>query len=436
MQSESEHSTYSSDYYYSSDDEHELEIPSAEDLEPKNTTDDQAEIKRTDEIKTPREVEAPKEDDAESKETDQEPHTKKMREKVETLVREKAEAHKGTMPTKKTLDTAKLREKSTEDKAFVSDKTPTKKKNVSDETENIVDALKGESSPKTKERSAKEDQKEKVPKKKERLAKDDQKEKAPEKSALLIINPQNDFYPANGDIKKGSIGGRRAKSEMKRLLQFMCRTPEIGHVIIHMGNRPRNHIGHPSFWIDDFGKHPKPYTVITLDDIENDKWQPVRHRDAAFVVKYAKRLQKYGRPDITIWPYHVIKGTRGHEIVPELKNFIDDAGLSVEYIEKAESPYTEFYSVFKAEVPLKNDPSTQLDRQLINRLKGFDRVYISGVLLSHCVNHSVRDLIANWPKRRMKDLILLRRTSSWDARFTDIEEDFLTFAHEAGITVE
>ena len=68
---------------------------------------------------------------------------------------------------------------------------------------------------------------------------------------------------------------------------------------------------------------------------------------------------------------------------------------------------TEMYSALCAEVPIKTDPATCLDKKLIARLDEADRVIVCGQSLSHAVNFTCRDLIENWSSHPSKLHIVL-----------------------------
>jgi nicotinamidase/pyrazinamidase len=263
----------------------------------------------------------------------------------------------------------------------------------------------------------------------------------PKNSVALIIDPQNDFFPALQSVyrKAGSVAVPGADADINRYINFLGKHPDVKHIVVSLDTHQHDDIGHPGFWIDDYGKHPKPFTVITAEEIENEKWSPLKSKSAPYALKYAKKLEQNTGHNITIWPYHAIKNLEGHEVVQELRDFLSDwekkKDHTVEYVEKGNNPYTQFYSLFQAGVPLKSDPSTELNLELINRLKGFDKVYIGGVALSHCVNHSVRDLVDNWPHQRKDSLVLLTDTSSPMPGFERRAEDFIRFAKNEGLTV-
>ena len=53
-----------------------------------------------------------------------------------------------------------------------------------------------------------------------------------------------------------------------------------------------------------------------------------------------------------------------------------------------------------------------MNTSLVEALERADKVVICGEALSHCVNYTVRDLVAVWPHDRRQDLVLLTDCSS------------------------
>jgi nicotinamidase/pyrazinamidase len=305
-------------------------------------------------------------------------------------------------------------------------------------------------SPKNYTNESPENSQKKSPKKSYRKSPENSPKKSPENSpnkspekkssrAVLIMDPQNDFYPAKSNVrKKGAMSVPGANKDMERLLSYL-KINEPTAMFVSQDTHQHYDIGHPSFWVDDRGEHPQPYTRITSNDIEEEKWMPLSGKLDDYIKKYGQKIKKGNRQNLTIWPYHAIDATKGHEIVDELRDYIrmweEKTGKTVTYVRKGENPYTVFYSMFKADIPLKKDRKTELNHELINKLKKYDTLVVSGQALSHCVNHSVRDLVDNWPRRRRKDIVLLKNTCSAVPGFDKESMDFIKFAEKSGITI-
>lgn len=258
--------------------------------------------------------------------------------------------------------------------------------------------------------------------------------------ALFIIDPQNDFYPAKSGLRaQGALAVPGANEDMAALLTYL-KDHEPDEIFVSLDTHQHYDIGQPSFWVDDRGRHPSPFTTITLGDLQSEKWKPLKSNLTSYVLKYAKKLKKNGKHCITVWPYHAIEDTNGHNVVTELQEYLrnweETTGKKVSYVPKGENQYTEFYSAFRAEIPLKKDSSTELNHEFINKLKRFDRVVVTGEALSHCVNYTLRDLIEHWPKTRIKDVVFLEDASSSVPGFEDHGKKLLAFAHKSGITLK
>ena len=136
---------------------------------------------------------------------------------------------------------------------------------------------------------------------------------------------------------------------------------------------------------------------------------------------------------LCIWLEHCLIGTVGHNIVPAIREAMDEwsdaTGRSVEFAMKGQNLLTEMYSAFRAEVEIS--PETSLNEKLINSIKLSDRVLICGQALSHCVNHTARDLIDNFPGEEHK-VEILGDCASPVPSFEEMGETFLQYIGEKG----
>jgi nicotinamidase-related amidase len=75
---------------------------------------------------------------------------------------------------------------------------------------------------------------------------------------------------------------------------------------------------------------------------------------------------------------------------------------------------------------------SSLNQSLVDSLKFADKVVVCGEAISHCVNYTVRDLVAAWPKERRRDLVILTDCASPVPGFEKAGEvaidDFFPFA--------
>ena len=209
---------------------------------------------------------------------------------------------------------------------------------------------------------------------------------------LLIIDPQNDFCAPTGSL---FVTG--AVEDMTRLGAFIDRVGDrLSDIHVTMDSHRRTDIAHPLWWKDRTGKHPGPFTMITSKDVTDGNWVPTIPSQHQRSLDYVRALEKGGKFVLIVWPEHCLIGTPGHKIcapiASALTTYEGKPGRMVNYVTKGSNPFTEHYSVFRAEVPDPSDPSTQLNAELVQTLQTADIIYVGGEAKSHCVNSSIRDL--------------------------------------------
>ena len=111
-------------------------------------------------------------------------------------------------------------------------------------------------------------------------------------------------------------------------------------------------------------------------------------------------------------------------------------GKSVAYLLKGMNNRSEMYSCFKAEVELDDDPTTKLNAPLIAQIAKHETVVCCGQAKSHCVNYSVRDMVAAWPEGTPKsNLVLLKDACSPVISFEKAAAEFEADVAAAGVRV-
>jgi nicotinamidase-related amidase len=224
------------------------------------------------------------------------------------------------------------------------------------------------------------------------------------KNALLLIDPQIDFCQPIGSLY---IPG--ADDDMKRVAQWITRNTEaLSFICYTLDSHVVNTIFHPTWFENGEGQHPKPFTQITVADVETGVWKARYYPQATLT--YLKALELQGSFTHTIWPEHCILGSIGHAVVPLLLESIRDwarhTGRPYQPVIKGMHPQTEHYGIFAAEVPLQGQPTTELNVPLLNTLKTFDRIYLAGEAQSHCVATSLRQLLEHAPDVARKLVVL------------------------------
>ncbi len=242
---------------------------------------------------------------------------------------------------------------------------------------------------------------------------------------LLVIDPQYDFcHP------KGSLYVNGAQEDMDRLAEFIKNnTKNIENIHITLDEHNIIHIAHPVFWRDSSGNHPEPFTIISLKDLEQGRWNTAHSWMLEKAIEYVRELETRGRYSLCIWPPHCIKASLGATIVPELHKAIHEWEVekfaTAHIITKGENIWTEHYSALKAEVPDPSDPHTDLNKSFINKIKDADIIFVAGEALSHCVANTIRDIVDYMGNDFASRFVLLEDATSPVQGFEGLAKDFI-----------
>ena len=229
-------------------------------------------------------------------------------------------------------------------------------------------------------------------------------------TVLLIIDPQNDFCDA-----KGSLYVPNAENDIENLVNLLDKHgDQIDEIIMTADDHIPNDIAHPAFWVDQNGKHPEPFTSISLQDIKDGKYTATAEIDRATAISYIEQLEAKGKTH-TIWPQHCISGTWGADIYPKLLSKIFDwmEGTNKRYciVRKGWFPYTEHFGAFEAEVTYPMEDTTLFNAPLARVLDKYSQILIAGEAKSHCVNNTIKQMNNKAPELVAKLVILDDATS-------------------------
>lgn len=236
-------------------------------------------------------------------------------------------------------------------------------------------------------------------------------------SVLLLMNPQNDFYPSSLDNSfHGSISLPYALDDARQLINFISNYgSNINNMYVCMDTHCDNDISFPSFWQNLNGDEPEPFTKITIDDVLGNIWFPKQMILFEHVLDYIQTLNLMGKHH-EIWPPHCVKNTLGHNVLPLIENSIydwqDKFNKRVTYIPKGINPLTEMYSLFMAEVPDPNDPLTGLNINLLEELCKYKKIFVSGQPKTKCVQSTIEHLIISKNINPNPEIIFLKDTCS------------------------
>lgn len=209
--------------------------------------------------------------------------------------------------------------------------------------------------------------------------------------AAFGIDCQVDFCAPQGALYvKGAV------EDTQRTLGWLYRNlSHITSLYFSLDTHNIFQIFHPAWWRDSSGRPPAPLTVIYASDIEAGYWTATRHPEASLA--YCKALEASGKYVLTIWPYHTLRGTTGHALMPALgeaalfHSLVREEPINFET--KGSEPLTESYSVFVPEVTeLEGKKLGSFREGLLSTLLSYDRVYVFGQASSHCVRATLLDI--------------------------------------------
>jgi nicotinamidase-related amidase len=250
----------------------------------------------------------------------------------------------------------------------------------------------------------------------------------------LIIDPQNDFC----DIPGAALPVKGANDDLNRVAMLIHeRGHQLDAIHVTLDSHQPLHIAHPSWWRDAQGLPPPPFTVITLENVEQGRWSACSEARQQHGLNYVKALAKGERYQLTIWPEHCLIGSWGHNVHAELLAALNEWSRrqlkTVHYVPKGSNPDTEHYSAIAAEVIDPSDLGTQLNTYLLDQLKQADHILVAGEALSHCVAGTVRDIAAYLGHTDAHRLVLLTDGSHPVSGFEHLAEQFIAEIKTKGI---
>jgi nicotinamidase-related amidase len=243
---------------------------------------------------------------------------------------------------------------------------------------------------------------------------------------LLLVDMQKDFCFPQGSLYVGGRSGNGAIRDNDRTARFIYRAlGVITQITCTMDTHYPHQIFSPSFWLTDEGTPPAPHREVRTDDVRSGKLRPNPALAPYFTagnyerlwrqaVFYCQELEKSGKYTPYLWPPHCILGSDGHSlagVVQEARMFHAYTRIAPDDIEmKGDNPLTENYSVLSPEVRSWFDGAALAERNsaFIARLRQSDAVVIAGQAASHCVKHTIDDLLGSIDESLVRKIYILR----------------------------
>jgi nicotinamidase-related amidase len=217
--------------------------------------------------------------------------------------------------------------------------------------------------------------------------------------ALFLVDAQIDFiHPP----PVGSLSVPGAVDDTRRTTEFLYRNAgRISTVVASLDSHVPHQIFYASWWSDEAGRPPAPFTLIDAADVEAGRWRP--RREPAWSLAYVRGLAATSKKALCVWPYHTMVGSPGHALDPALFEALTfhAAARDAEprFVAKGSVPETEHYSVFEPEIAYGAAAEARRNDALLEELARFDLVLVAGQAKSHCVLESVRSLIDHLARR-------------------------------------
>jgi len=254
-------------------------------------------------------------------------------------------------------------------------------------------------------------------------------------SQLLVIDPQNDFCDPEGSL---FVPG--ADRDMSRLGAMIRRLgSKLGSIHVTLDTHHFVDVAHPVFWVNSQGEHPAPFTIITADEVASGRWLAATPAHQAWALEYTEKLEANERYALCIWPPHCIIGSWGTQVYSPIYRALLDWEIanirSIDYLTKGTNYLTEHYSALQADVPIPDDPGTQLNNGLIENLRNADTLVIAGEALSHCVRFTTQDLIENFAREDIQKIVIIEDAMSPVPGFEKEGREFLDFVAGKGVRI-
>jgi nicotinamidase-related amidase len=242
---------------------------------------------------------------------------------------------------------------------------------------------------------------------------------------LIVIDPQHDFCDP-----KGALYVKGADKDMERLAGMVKKLKrKLDDIHVTLDSHHLVHIAHPIFWKDAAGNNPKPFTIITAQDVRSGVWTTTKPGLFKKAKDYVEALEKNARYPLCIWPPHCLIGSQGQAVYPVLYEALQDwcrDFAAVDFVTKGSNILTEHYSAIVADVPDANDPSTQMNVSFLNTINEADLVLLAGEARSHCLANTGRDACDYFSDNSLvKKLVLLTDATSDVTGFENLGEQFV-----------
>jgi nicotinamidase-related amidase len=230
--------------------------------------------------------------------------------------------------------------------------------------------------------------------------------------ALVVVDMQNTFCSPGFELFVAGRSGTGALDDSRRVCEFVYRNlGALTQIVATLDTHQALQIFHRVFLVDEQGRHPEPFTLVTGADVESGRWRvdPATASGFGLDPDYAEQHLRYytatleagGKYNLTIWPFHAMLGGIGYALVSALEEALFFHSIArhapLDFQPKGDNPLTEHYSMLGPEVEfdLEGEPLGARNQPLVERLLQYDAVVIAGEAKSHCVAWTIEDLLTD-----------------------------------------
>jgi nicotinamidase-related amidase len=279
----------------------------------------------------------------------------------------------------------------------------------------------------------------------------------------IVIDGENDFLssgnePWNSERRCGSLLVTNADREAVLVADLIDRLGDkINKIHVTLDSHHKKDASHNESWKGQDGRMAPPFTLVSHDDVEAQRWLPVlplgvwegkviSSRDWA--LKYTAALEKHGRNMLCLWPTHCQIGTWGSCVYPPLSDaydrWCDKTNRWIDFITKGAWPWSEHYSALIADVPDPTRQETQMNVELVKDVAEADMTIWAGWAGSHCFKWTALDAVNFFGKDSndflrkstfLTDCCAAVGDQPGSTMFKDWREDFLKEVQSRGATL-
>ena len=227
---------------------------------------------------------------------------------------------------------------------------------------------------------------------------------------LLVIDQQYTFCNPAGELYVGGHSGTAAVDDTRRIAEFVYRNLSvITTIYCTLDAHLAYAIFHQLFVVDEEGRHPRPYDIVSVADVRSGRWRASLWMASALRVSlaeaqrqllfYCEELLKEARYQLIIWPFHGMLGSAGQALVSGFEEaaFFHAAARGSQTVHEVlgVNPWTENYSALGPEV-LKRYDGTRLAEKataFMRMVLSNDVIIAVGEAKSHCFQWTMNDLL-------------------------------------------